>query len=666
MRRQLALALALCCSTTVSGIVCSLPARAAALQSTIAIGSSFDMDAMATTAIAAPLLARNSIQFYGHMNGIGAIKADGREASLLSLWTGTGAGTIETSLEDALAVMSVTIRNTGASSITIPGGTIVSSASGIQYQVLETDDGSNGWSSGGTGDGSVGVYTIAAGASLTVSAQCTTIGIAGNLLANQVTQIGIANASITASTLELYLPQLSHGTVTVRNTTSSILYIGEGTALYGAKGTYQIGNDPTVPGWVIGTADAADGYYALSPGATVALPFYSTTALSGSTYNALLVRMLSANDAATNSITSSNLPAGISIVGSSAITSAGVTSAAMVGKYGGWGPNSGFWTDIGFGAYATQQGYKPTEADVDVEDNYIWTANDLVVWKNYVDAARAQGVLNLAFMVSGFNKVAFATSTATRFIRAAALYSGGICFDFPPWFALAQGSAFITATENEIKWANANGIRSSITFSPKNADDTNFLADTQTIVAQFKAAGALPSQLVVKDGGEFTTATETNMFSTSFADSLNKVGLWLAGNVTLTPTNSEASLQTRGTIARPDMLMTGVPPSTTATSTAAISPYALSQVFAESKSTLIAASVSLSSASVGTLSTAGTGTLYSRSSYAITGTPAQVSTGLRALKFTALANGPDILTLTLTDAVGQVVGTTVITAALSS
>ncbi|MGI4795641.1 MAG: baseplate J/gp47 family protein [Janthinobacterium lividum] len=636
------------------------------MQSTIAVGSSFDLDAMATKAIAGPLLAYNSVEFYGHMNGIGAIKADGNEASLLSMWANTGAGTIESSIDDALAVMSVTIRNTGASSITIPVGTIVSSASGIKYQVLETDDGSGGWSSGGTGDGSVGYYTIAAGASLTVNAQCTTIGIAGNLLANQVTQIGIANASITASTLELYLPQLSHGTVTVRNTTSSTINIGEGTVLTGTNGTYQIGNDPTVSGWVIGTPDSADGYYALPAGASVALPFYSTTALTGSTYNAILVQELSANDASTNSIMSSSLPAGISIVGSSAITSAGVTNAAMVGKYGGWGPNSGFWTDIGFYAYTTQLGYKPTEANVDVEDNYIWTANDLRVWKAYVDAARAQGVLNLAFMVSGFNSVAFASSTATQYVRAAALYSGGICFDFPPWFALAQGSAFITATENEIKWANANGIRSSITLSPENADDTSFLADTQTIIAQFKAAGALPSQIVVKDGGVFSTSSEGNIFSTSFADSLNNVGLWLAKNVTLTPTNSEASLQSRGTTTRPDMLMTGVPPSTTATSTATMSPYAAVQVFAESKTTTITASVSLSSTSVGTLSTSGSGPVSTGSSYSITGTPAQVTAGLQALKFNALANGPDILTLTLTDAVGQVVGTTVLTVALSN
>ena len=127
-----------------------MPTNAA---STIFVGSSLDLSDLAAAAIADPLLADGDVGFYGHMSGVITAFEDGTEQSLLSKWAGTGAGLVELSQAEPMAIMSVTIANTSAAAITVPVGQLVSSASGVQYQISEMPRLAAGWSPGGAGDG---------------------------------------------------------------------------------------------------------------------------------------------------------------------------------------------------------------------------------------------------------------------------------------------------------------------------------------------------------------------------------------------------------------------------------------------------------------------------------------------------------------------------------
>ena len=630
-----------------------------ASSSTIFVGSSLDLGGIAASDIADPLLADGDVGLYGHFSGIVTAYDAGTEQAVLATWAGTGAGLVELAQPEPMAIMSVTIQNTGTASISLPIGTLVASADGEQYQLVQMPRQEPGWSAGGSGDGSMGSYTIAAGASLTLYAQALNDGPAGNLLENQVTTVvGVNDAVVTASSLITAAPQWGAGTLTLTNSTNTTQIIYEGMNVEGSGGAYQIGVSPSVNGFVATAPDGSSGYYLLSAGATVTVPIYSTGATTATTQNGIVEQEL-AEDAPANSITGTGtLPSGVNIVGSSAITTQGITSPSQQYHVSNLGNDSGFFTQGSEGVFTNDQGYTPTEADVNSYNDYIWTQTDLVNWEAYVDNARALGILNLAPMLSEFETVDFTTSQATEYVRAAALYSGGIAFDMPSWFFLAREPAYQQSIEAEIKWATQNGLRSSITLSPESGDDENFLADTQQVVAILAAAGALPTQFVVKDGG---VTGGSVIYSTSDPNSLNNVASWLSA-LTLTPSNSEAGLEARGTSARPDDLMTGVQDSETVTGSAAVQPFSIAQLFAESDTTVATLTETIANPALGRFSTtSGVGSVSANgSTFTETGTFAQLTAGLQALTFDAAPStlGNTTLTTTIVDAAGTITGST--------
>ncbi|MCQ8279317.1 baseplate J/gp47 family protein [Acetobacteraceae bacterium KSS8] len=627
-------------------------------SSTIFVGSSFDLDKLSSNAISAPLLADGDVSFYGHMSGIITSYINGTEKQVLSTWAGTGAGLTELNEDPINSVMRVNIANTSNASIVIPVGTVVSSANGVQYQIQLQPDVAQYWSQG---SGGLGVFTLPPGASISVLAQATAVGVSGNLGENQVTQIGIAGAAITSSTLDTAVPQWSSGTMTLQNNSGNSTIIYTTMTVTGSNGkTYEVAVDPTVKGFVSTDADSSSGYYVLAAGASITVPIASVSPNTATTAPDYVQQALASN-AAANSITGAGtLPSGVSIMSSSALVTAGPTSAAGSGIQAPLG-NTGVLSDAQTQLFTTDQGYTPTEANVNVYNETIWSAQDLANWKGYVDNARAQGYLNLAPMMAEYEEGDFATAAATANIRAAALYSGGITFDLPPWFWLARDDAFRESTEAEIKWATANGLRSSITLSPQYPGDPHLLADTQALVSMLQAAGALPSQIVVKDGGVSTTDT---FYSATDPNSLNNVANWLS-SLTLTPTNSESGLEVRGTSARPDDLMTGVGPNWQQTGAAAASPYAIAQIFAETKSTTGTLTVTLSNAALGRLVAAsGLGSVSQNGTvFTVTGTMAQLTAALQAMTFVAATGvvGNGSLTVTVTDAAGTITGHTAIT-----
>ncbi len=638
------------------------PSITASSSSTIIVGSSLDLGDLADSAIADPLLADGDVGLYGHFSGLITAYDAGTEQAVLSSWAGTGAGVVEISQDLPTALMSVTIQNTGTTPLELPVGTLVQSAGGIQYQLVEMPRQAAGWAAGGTGDGTMGLYTIAAGASLTLDAQALLDGPSGNLLANQVTTVvGASNAVVTASHLITAAPQWAGGTLTLTNTTGTTQTIYSGETVQGSNGTYEVGISSSVPGFVATAPDGSAGHYLLAAGATVTVPIYSTDATTATDQNGIIAQE-DAQDAPANSITGIGLlPAGVEIVSSSALVTDGVTTPSQQGHVGPLGTDSGFLTDNIEGFFTAGQGYAPTEADVNSYNDYIWTQQDLTNWEAYVDNARSLGILNLAPMISEFETVDFATAQATEYVRAAALYSGGISFDMPPWFFLARETAYQQSTEAEIRWATQNGLRSSITLSPESGDDENFLADTQKLVAILEAAGALPTQFVVKDGG--VTGGDV-IYSATDPNSLNNVANWLS-TLTLTPSNSESGLEARGTASRPDDLMTGVQQGETVTGAAAVQPFAMAQLFAETATTTATLTETIGNPALGRFITAaGIGSVSADgSTFSLTGTFAQLTSGLQALTFEAAptALGSTTLTTTIVDAAGTITGSTALT-----
>ncbi len=628
-------------------------------SSTIFVGSSLDLAGVAAQDIAAPLIADGDVGLYGHMSGIITAYDNGSEASILSEWAGTGEGLVELGQAEPMAIMSVTVANTSAAAITVPVGQLVSSSSGVQYQINEMPRLAAGWSPGGSGDGTLGGYTIQPGQSVTLYAQALLDGPSGNLLANQVTQIAVPGAAVTASSLITAAPQWGAGSVTLVNSSNTSQIIYERTVVTGTSGTFVIGVDPDVAGFTATDADSSSGYYVLGAGASITVPIASVNSITATSQNDVVVQEL-AEDAGANSITGGSLPRGVTVAGSSEITMTGVldpTGQDHIDQLG----DADFFTDAQAALFTTNQGYVPTEADVNTYNDYIWTAEDLVNWKAYVDNARAVGILNLAPMLSEFETVDFATSNATAYVRAAALYSGGITFDMPSWFFLAREPAYQQSVEAEIRWATQNGLRSSITLSPESGNDENFLADTQQVVAMLKAAGALPTQFVVKDGG--VTGTDV-IYSTTDPNSLNNVANWLSG-LTLTPSNSESGLENRGTAARPDDLMTGVQQKEALVGPSVKQPFAAAQLFAESKATQATLTVTLGNPALGRLSSEnGLGQVSANGAvFTATGTMAELTEALNALGFSAAAGalGSTALTTTVVDAAGTITGSTAVT-----
>ena len=628
-------------------------------SSTIFVGSSLDLGDLADGAIADPLLSDGDVGLYGHFSGLITAYDAGTEQAVLSSWAGTGAGVVEISQDLPTALMSVTIQNTGTTPLELPIGTLVQSAGGIQYQLVEMPRQAAGWTAGGAGDGTMGFYTIAAGASLTLDAQALLDGPSGNLLANQVTTVvGAADAVVTASSLITAAPQWAGGTLTLTNTTGTTQTIYSGETVQGRNGTYEVGISSSVPGFVATAPDGSAGHYLLAAGATVTVPIYSTDATTATDQDGIIAQE-DAQDAPADSITGTGLlPAGVEIVSSSALVTDGVTTPSQQGHVGPLGTDSGFLTDNIEGFFTGGQGYAPTEANVNSYNDYIWTQEDLTNWEAYVDNARSLGILNLAPMISEFETVDFATAQATEYVRAAALYSGGITFDMPPWFFLARETAYQQSTEAEIRWATQNGLRSSITLSPESGDDENFLADTQKLVAILAAAGALPTQFVVKDGG--VTGGDV-IYSTTDPNSLNNVANWLS-SLTLTPSNSESNLEARGTASRPDDVMTGVQQAETVTGSASVQPFAVAQLFAETATTTATLTETIGNPALGRFSAApGIGSVSADgSTFSLTGTFAQLTSGLQALTFRAApgALGSTNLTTTIVDAAGTITGST--------
>ena len=557
-----------------------------------------------------------------------------------------------------MAQQSITIRNTGTTAITIPVGTLAATATGTQFQVVQSTGANANWIAGSTGDGTLGAYTIAAGSSLTLTVEALAQGYVGNVSANAITTLsGITGASITGSSATVLATEYASGTVTLTNTSSNYVTVNEGTVLTNATGSYQIDNDPNAAYYSLRTPDSSNGICYIPPGASTTILVSGINGQSGVAATAL-GQILSQTTTAANTLGSSTLPAGVVVSGSSAIGVTGPATAAQGASWGGWGANTGILTQRGFGYFLSGQGVSPSEANTNIALSTNFTAADLASWDGYVDTMRGLGVLNVAPAIVGSGTILdIAHTDATAFLRSAALYGGGIDIDMTPSAILGQGGSAMTALVDDLQWAAANGLRTTLTL--RAYSDASFLQNTQTLLGRLQAAGALPSQVVVVGSAASSTIPS--------AELANSVAQYVS-TLALTPGSAESGLASTGKTGGAngsgvDAIMTGVRSTETVTGTAAIAPYAGVQVFNETATAPMTAIAALASTALGTLSISGTSTgtvSADGSTVTLSGTAASIAAALAAIRYTpaAGATGTTTLNLSITDAHGTITGGT--------
>lgn len=455
----------------------------------------------------------------------------------------------------------------------------------------------------------------------------------------------------------------SDGTITVKNTGTTDEIINIGDTFTGSNGTYSVLADPGQPGSEeTGTANTNGyvansdmGYYVIKAGSSLTLDVEATTL--GTT----------SNDTSTDSITSYNGSASnISITSSSAFS--GGESASSIISYFSGGNSAPMY-------YLYQKyDYKPLQGNVNIGGEYF-TTNDLSSWETYVNAARADGVLNIA-PITSYNGLDtnyiedFATSNYWAATREAALYGGGISFDMPPGFALhfttawypifdKSADTYINFIESQIKWATSEGLRSSVIISPQSNDSSNggLLAETQALVARFKADGVMPSQFIVENYGNVTS----DEYSTG-TNSLQAVSEWLSSQNLTVATNSESNQETEGSaVSQVDDIMTGIKNATSITYGKTITLYDSPALYATNSSTIITVNINTNvnglelSSTLGTLSDNNQVLTYS-------GTEEDITNLLKNLKISdniqTLGNGTGTVSLVFKDSAGEIDGTT--------
>jgi hypothetical protein len=148
-----------------------------------------------------------------------------------------------------------------------------------------------------------------------------------------------------------------------------------------------------------------------------------------------------------------------------------------------------------------RQLYQPlgVQADQDYAGGVLRVTVD--AWKAYVDEGRSLGVRVVAPIFSpnsGQWRDDPWSSHRWDDFRTEAQYGGGLAVDVPPRIFFKFGKGYDEFVEDELRWARQAGLQATYLISP-NVSKTNFAADTQRLVAQLTADGALPTFWVVEN-----------------------------------------------------------------------------------------------------------------------------------------------------------------------
>ena len=445
---------------------------------------------------------------------------------------------------------------------------------------------------------------------------------------------------------------LASGSVTLTNTTGKTILIPVGSSFATASGVnFQAVADIHAGNWASnGTANDL-GWYTVGAGASVTIPVEATSFGAG-------------GNVAANAVANAAV-AGLVVTASTAMSGGQSWTNPAQNNQGGFIST----TPTQYTSVYSAQGYDPAETDVNVDGSHSWTAQDLQAWEGYVNNCRSVGILNVAPILSDNDYTAdlaqpFATSAWFANERAAALYGGGLAFDTPPGYFFARNwDGYESNIEQQIQWCNQNGLRSSVIISPyalpnepivagqAQGDDNLFLQKTEKFLADLKAAGALPTQIIVEN---YNAPASANYFDASTADvnSLNTIAQYAAG-LTLSPvTASEAGLEEKDTSqATTTLIVTGVQVSQTIEASATGTPFAEAQLFGKQQSEIATVTVTDQGGLLHLASTV-SGVTSENDALVYSGTVGQVTTFLQSLRATSAAATSattDTLSLSIVD-----------------
>ena len=197
----------------------------------------------------------------------------------------------------------------------------------------------------------------------------------------------------------------------------------------------------------------------------------------------------------------------------------------------------------GSGIYAAA----PHEAKPGTSYTGFVTQDDLAKMQSAVRLAEAHGAASVAIVLTpngGGEDLddAFATGGFWANARSTALYGRAIALDVPSNYFFARGAPYQAFVAQMIKWGISEKLRVSLIVSPYALKpdaagneggcgfDPSFLEATIRLLAQLRAAGAMPTQWVVENYGERGPhcGTANDVQSHDAPESLNAVALYLA------------------------------------------------------------------------------------------------------------------------------------------
>ena len=456
------------------------------------------------------------------------------------------------------------------------------------------------------------------------------------------------------------------GSVTVENSTASDQRLYIGTNVSSSNGSlFQIVNNAHAAPLIF---DAALGlyYYDIQPGLTYTLLVEAVDLGVDTNLGA-------------NFLTSFSSANGLTIISSSATTGGQAWSSTAengvvqtnLGSDGSVTTNPGFLT-TNYSDYTTiftANSLSPLEANVNIESSYAWTQQDLQSWEAYVNNARALGVLNLAPIWSDNGYSAdlsqpFATSPWYATVREAALYGGGLSFDLPPNYAWLREPSYLENIVQQIQWATANGLRTSIIISPYDVDDAanreddTLLSATQTLVTYLQENNALPSQFIVEN---YNGDGSGNLFEPTDPNNLVAVAQYLS-SLKLTVSNSEYGLEAKNSSSSPDVIVTGAAPNITIGPNSSFL-FSETNIYGIQSTQVVSVKVTIASVNYGSFSS-NYGTVGNDGSViSLSGSVSEVSEEVKQIQFTptAEAEGATSVSIVVQDTAGSVITNTDLT-----
>jgi hypothetical protein len=220
----------------------------------------------------------------------------------------------------------------------------------------------------------------------------------------------------------------------------------------------------------------------------------------------------------------------------------------------GFNDNPSAWSSLYTSSYLPA-GVRAVDASVNLPA-FTQSANPTQAqWVAYVQDMRAVGVPIVEPVFSpnasatqanpGWNDASF------QYIRDYATYGGGLTIDSPADYYNQQvaGPHYQTFVQNEIEWANTNGLHSTWIISPYFQPSTTFLADTQAAVRSMENAGAIPQQYVVENYEPYPQPPTytNNIGSEDTPNTVLNVAVWMLNHVQGIPHTLQVSGTASGT-----------------------------------------------------------------------------------------------------------------------